>query len=54
MGRNEDLLFFDRDAISQLYFVGFQDEIELTYRSEILDQLGELAVVNGELVTVED
>lgn len=51
MGR-EDLLFFDREAIADLLFIGFQDELELRYRSEILDKLGELAVEDGEIVLV--
>ena len=36
---NEDLVFF-------------QDTDELTYRAEVLDELGELAVVDGEVVPV--
>ena len=50
----EDMLFFNRDAVDSLYFVGFQDEQELIYRGEILDNLGELRVVDGEIVPVED
>ncbi len=49
---NEDMVFFNRNNIEMLYFVGFQDTDELTYRSEVLDELGELAVVNGEVVPV--
>ncbi len=49
-----DVIFFNRDAIELLLFVGFQDSEELTYRSEVLDDLGELAVVNGEIVPVLD
>ncbi|HBZ02936.1 MAG TPA: hypothetical protein DEO83_03895 [Lachnospiraceae bacterium] len=50
----DDLVFFNRDAIELLLFVGFQDVQELTYRSEVLDELGELAVVNGEIVPVTE
>ena len=52
MGKSDELIFFDRDAIEELYFIGYQDEYELTYRTEILDQLGELKVEDGELVEV--
>ena len=52
MGKSDELVFFDRDAIEELYFIGFQDEYEMTYRTEILDQLGELKVQDGELVEV--
>ena len=48
----EDMVFFNRDSIELLYFVGFQDTQELTYRGEVLDELGELAVVDGEIVPV--
>ena len=48
------MVFFNRDSIELLYFVGFQDPQELAYRSEVLDELGELAVVDGEIVPVVD
>ncbi len=54
MGRGDGLLFFDRDAIAQVLFIGFQDEEELIYRTQILDELGELTVQDGEIVSVEE
>ncbi len=38
------LLFFNHDAIEQLFFVGFQDEEELAFRTQKLALLGELYV----------
>ncbi|MCR5105384.1 MAG: DUF4176 domain-containing protein [Eubacterium sp.] len=54
ISRSDDMVFFNRDSIELLLFVGFQDTQELTYRSEVLDDLGELAVVDGEIVPVID
>ncbi len=42
--RPDALAFFDHDAIEHLFFVGFQDEEELNFRSEQLGRLGELYV----------
>ena len=53
IGKNDELVFFDREAIEELFFIGYQDEYELMYRTEILDQLGELVVEDGELVEAE-
>ncbi|MBR1470366.1 MAG: DUF4176 domain-containing protein [Lachnospiraceae bacterium] len=54
MGRGDDLLFFDREDIAQVLFIGFQDEVELIYRNEVLDQLGALTVEDGEIVPVAE
>lgn len=40
----KEMFFFDHDAIEQLFFVGFQDEEELSFRSKTLGSLGELYV----------
>lgn len=53
MAKDDNLTFFNRDNIEQIYFIGYQDEQELTYRTEVLDEIGELAVVNGEIVPVD-
>jgi hypothetical protein len=45
-----NLFFFNRDAIDRVFFIGCQDEEELKFRSEILDNLGELEVKNGTIV----
>ncbi len=52
VGGEDELIFFDREAIEDLMFIGYQDEYELMYRSEVLAQLGELKVVDGEMVEV--
>ena len=52
-GQNE-MVFFNRDAIELVKFIGFQDEEELSFRSEVLDQLGEVELVNGQLVSKEE
>ena len=44
------MLFFDREAIERILFVGFQDRQEIEYREQVLDSLGELKVVNGEII----
>ena len=46
--------FFNRDGIESIYFIGFQDGEELTFRSEVLDQLGELTIKDGQIVPVEE
>ena len=51
---SESMFFFNRDAIEQVLFIGFQNEEELQFKSEILDNLGELAIENGEVVPVGD
>jgi hypothetical protein len=48
----DNMLFFDRGAIERVVFIGFQDEDEIDYRSEVLDKLGELKVVDGEIKEV--
>jgi len=44
------MFFFNRDAIDQVYFVGFQDKEELDFRNNVLGQLGDLEVKNGTIV----
>ena len=48
------MLFFNRDAIDTVYFVGFQDKEELDFRHEVLDQLGELEIKDGAIVPKEE
>jgi hypothetical protein len=47
------MFFFNRDAIETVYFIGFQDREELEFRHQVLDQLGELEIRNGEIVLKE-
>ena len=51
---SNELYFFNRDAIERIFFVGFQDGEELSLREEVLSQLGELKIVNGKIVPVEE
>ncbi len=44
------MVFFQRDAIATIFFIGFQDQEELLYHEKVLDQLGELKVVDGRIV----
>lgn len=44
------MFFFNRDAIEKVFFVGFQDIEELSYREDVLDSLGELEVRDGMIV----
>lgn len=46
---SSNLYFFNRDAIDEVYFIGFQDQEEMQYRNA-LNQLGELEVVDGRIV----
>lgn len=47
---SDNMFFFDRDAIEHVFFIGFQDVEELTFRSDVLDKLGELEVRDGQIV----
>ena len=47
------MFFFNRDAIETVYFLGFQDKEELDFRSKVLDNLGELEIRDGTIVTKE-
>lgn len=52
IGATDGTFFFNKDAIERLYFVGFQDEEELTLKREVLDKLGKLEVRDGKIVAV--
>ena len=47
------IFFFNRDAIERIFFIGYQDEEELEFRNQVLDQLGELEIRDGAIVPVE-
>ncbi|MCR4908840.1 MAG: DUF4176 domain-containing protein [Lachnospiraceae bacterium] len=49
----ENQYFFNRDAIERVCFIGCQDEEELKFKSEILSQLGELMIKDGQIVPKE-
>lgn len=44
------MFFFNGDAIDRVFFIGFQDAEELAFRSEVLDELGELEIKDGSIV----
>lgn len=46
----DNMYFFNRDAIEEVFFIGFQDKEELMFRHEGLDKLGELEIVDGRIV----
>ncbi len=46
----DNMYFFNRDAIETVFFIGFQDKEELTFRHEVLDKLGELEIKDGTIV----
>ncbi len=50
---NESNYFFNTDAIDRLYFIGYQDEDELKFKSEVLAELGELEIKDGQIVPKE-
>lgn len=49
----KQMFFFNRDDIERIFFIGFQDSDELEFRANVLDQLGELEVKNGQIVSKE-
>ncbi len=53
MVSSSGMYFFQRDAIEDVFFIGFQDKEEMEYRHGVLDQLGELQVVDGQIVPKE-
>ena len=42
----QGLYFFNRDAITTIFFIGLQDREEMEFRSEYLADLGELYVTD--------
>lgn len=49
----KSMFFFNRDAIETVYFRGYEDQDELDYRYDVLDQLGELEIRDGMIVSKE-
>lgn len=45
------MFFFNRDAIETVYHRGYEDQEELDYRNNVLDQLGELEIRDGVIVS---
>ena len=49
----KSMFFFNRDAIETVYFRDYEDQDELDYRHDVLDQLGELEIRDGMIVSKE-
>jgi hypothetical protein len=47
---SDEMLFFDHSAIDTVYFIGFQDTEEFAFRTNVLEQLGELGYSDGGIV----
>lgn len=47
------MFFFNRESIDTVYFLGFQDKEELDFKSNVLDNLGELEIKDGVIVPKE-
>ena len=51
---SQSMFFFNSDAIETVYFRGYEDQDELDYRHDVLDQLGELEIRDGVIVPKEN
>ncbi|MCR5487184.1 MAG: DUF4176 domain-containing protein [Lachnospiraceae bacterium] len=49
----ENQYFFNREGIEKVYFIGFQDEEEFAFKENVLSQLGELEIRDGQIVPKE-
>ena len=50
--RPQAYVFFNNDAIERIFFIGLQDQEELSYQ-EMLSSIGELTVKDGQIVPVD-
>lgn len=50
---SDSMFFFNHSDIEKIYFLGYQNEEELSFHENVLDKLGELEVRNGEIVEKE-
>ena len=53
---SSQLFFFNHDAIETLFFIGFQDQEEMGYRSQVLGRLdgAKLRVEDGQILVEEN
>ncbi len=51
---SDHMYFFNKDDIERVFFIGFQDEEEMLFRQNVLNQLGKLKVVDGRMVRDEE
>lgn len=47
---SDSMFFFNHDDIEKIFFLGYQDDEELAFHENVLDQLGELEICDGEIV----
>lgn len=47
---SDNMYFFNREQIDELYFIGFQDQEAIEFQREVLDELGELTIENHSIV----
>lgn len=50
MTAENDHYFFDRDVIERVYHVGYIGDEELEFKEQVLSELGELEIEDGEIV----
>lgn len=43
----QSMFFFDNDAIESVFFIGFQDPEEISFRNNVLEKLSELEIRDG-------
>lgn len=46
---SDSMFFFNNDAIAAIFYIGFQDTEEFEFRSEVLANLDELEIVDGQI-----
>lgn len=47
---SKDFFFFNKEDIANVFFIGFQDPEEILFQQEVLDELDELIVKDGQIV----
>lgn len=50
---SKNMVFFDTEAIEQVFFMGYKDIEEQNFSENVLGKLGELEVKNGQIVKKE-
>ena len=49
----DSMIFFNREMIEKVVFTGYEDDEEQNFREEILSNVGELKIENGEILRIE-
>lgn len=50
---SDDMYFFNAEDIKTIFFIGCQDMEELAFRNDVLANIGELEIKEGEIVPKE-